>query len=249
MFESSESETESAMNQQRDSTETQSGSSRTSTAESGTAKTSSLSDDIIALLENVVRDFGGSLTGEDSSIDKAGELSDILGTRAKTAQEDIIADIDPIIAGARREGERGLKTLETQLAQQAGGSLGNSFVTAATAEGREGLETNLARLEAELNLKARDTQTNELGAAIQALSEDPSTANVANFVSLVQTLKGAQVEQESEKTGTSETETELSRVLKELVEGTSTSESESSGFSIGFGSKSGDSGGKLFGIF
>lgn len=167
-------------------------------------------------VKDLIAQLGGdiSLEGKDLMSDLAASIS----ARAQTAETDIAAQISPIVTGARAEGERQLQALQTQLAQQAGGSLANTLVTSSTAQGRADLETQIAKLEGELTLQARGQVTQELTAALQGAAglsaeEARPTENITNLLNI---LKGAQVEQTQLGEAATTTESTLNRILDAL---------------------------------
>jgi len=138
-------------------------------------------------LEGVVANLLGGIGAGDQGVSA---IVDLLTNRATGAQDQIGAQTAAIVGGARDTGEKKLQQLQTQLAQQAGGSFANTQVVAGTAEGRASLESQLAALEAQLGINARNTQTEELGQLLQAAGAEES-----QVVPLLNILKGAQQEQ------------------------------------------------------
>ena len=140
-----------------------------------------------AALEEVVLNLLEGLGTQETGVSS---IIQLLTERATGAGDALNAENEAIITGARASGERELQALQTQLAQQAGGSLANTGVLAGTAESRVDLETQLAGLRAQLNLQARTTETDELGQLLQAAGAEES-----QIVPLLNILKGAQAEQ------------------------------------------------------
>jgi len=197
-----------------------------------TSLTSLLSGDIQTGLEGLVSSLiGGEQDGG------ASDLIALLTGRAGTAEADIAAENAAIVESARFSGERELASLQTLLAQQAGGSLANTGVIAATAEGRAGLESQLAGLQARLNLEGRQTATSELAQALSgAQGEQGQLTNLLNI------LKGSTAEQTGtvsaagtqEQTQTQDIQT-LAKAISDSISqtrGETTTESISDLFSV-----------------
>ena len=203
-------------------TDTDKSTKAVSTAEQ-TSQTQQQVQSIAQLLDTETQDLIKSLVGQLSQDiggnDEADLLSSLLSERSQTAEGDVLAQIGPIIANARREGERQLIALQTQLAQQAGGSLANTGVVTATAEGRAGLETQLADLEAKLNIGARDKQTEELQGAFAAVSApDQQQASSGGLISnLLNILKGAQAKQTETGATQATAKTREEQLVNELL--------------------------------
>jgi len=177
-----------------------------------TAITNLLSGAAKGELENVVVNLLGKIGAGNEGVSK---IVDLLTTRATGAENAINAQTADIIAGARTTGEKELQRLQTQLAQQAGGSFANTQVLAGTAEGRASLESQLAALQSQLGINARDVQTQELGQLLQAAGAEES-----QIAPLLNILKGAQQEQ----IGTVTTAQETQQQQQQTQDVTSTAE-------------------------
>ena len=233
-FSSKKQKSKSRTSAQRDTDEqtTQTGErEQRSTAEK---QTSVLSAELQEMLSGLSKRFNDDiLAGGTAQQIEAANLASLFSDRAQRAEIDTNKILAPIFAESRRAGEADLAALQTRLAQEAGGSMGNSFVTAATAEGRAMLESQLAAEEAKFSLQARDTQTQELMQALAGLQTDTTTGNVQNLSQLLTVLKGSTVEQKSKATTEEKSVAELSRIIKELTNSTTKGSSSGTAFSIG----------------
>lgn len=185
-----------------------------------------------------IKDLVSNLAPQDGGASNAQltELTQLITDRALTSQQAIESQINPIIADARLQGEQQLQALQTQLAQQAGGSTANSSVVSGTAVGRANLETSLAKTAAELQLGARDAVTKELSNAVQGITQG-KTGEVGNIAQLLNVLKGADVQQT--QVATSSSSAELSKILESLTtvnqRSSSNTNTKTTDFSIGLG--------------
>ena len=186
--------------------------------------------------QKLVKDLIGSLSSGllDAEGSQLPELASMILERSKTAQEDITAQIAPIIEGARYKGEQELTALQTQLAQQSGGSIANTLVASATGAGRAELESSLARAEAELNLQGRAQATAELTSAVSGITQAES-APLQNISGLLNILKGATVEEAKTAEQLTVDESTLSSILDSITKTTGTSTSKESGTSLDLG--------------
>lgn len=180
------------------------------------------------LLENLVKDLAPKTGGQAGNqlVDtggQAGQAALDFNARAGGAQEDITGLIQPIVDNARFQGERELETLQTQLAQQAGGSLGNTFVTAATAEGRTNLESKLASMEAQLKINARGQETQErlqgFASLLQNVQAGQAGAGIdlQAFLGSLQALKGGVAETTGQIAGQTVSEQESVQNLVDML--------------------------------
>lgn len=201
--------------QEKSEKETQTQTSSQKSSSEKQAASSSLDDETIALVKELVGDLSTGVSDADSQL--MNDLAALIAERASGAQEDVSAQISPIISDARLQGEQKLQQLQTQLAQQAGGSTANTLVASSTAVGRANLESQLARTEGELRLAGRQAVTDELSAAVQGVGT-AEQSSVNNLVNLLNVLKGAEVEQTQTGQQQTESEAELVRVLDALVE-------------------------------
>lgn len=204
---------------------------------------SSLPVELQELLSSVIERSSTAISPDYSNLrtDSLTDLQNLLTSRSRQAEQDISAKTQAIMNESRRAGEKELTALETRFAREAGGSMGNTFVTAATSEGRAALESQLASQEAKLGIQARGIQTSELGQLLELLNVDPQSSDVSNFARLLETLKGSSVEQ----TGTQDTASEeLVNMLRDLTEkknvnstgkNTTRGSGSSRGFSLSFG--------------
>lgn len=146
-----------------------------------------------------------------------GNVAELLLTRAEGAEEAVLARTGAIVGEARRTGERELTRLQTDLAQQAGGSTFNTFVQGATAEGRASLESQLAALQAQLGIQARGIETDELSNVVEAISTGAAgeAASSNAIAQLVNVLRGATAR--TETTG-EQTQQETQRAMETLTE-------------------------------
>lgn len=159
-----------------------------------TALTSLLGEETLLDLQTLVGDLLPRLGREESDV---GNILDLITERAQSAKDVITGENIEILDLARSQGEEKLKGLQTQLAQQAGGSLANLGVVGATAQGAADLETQLASLSSKLNLQARETETGELLKALEG-----AQGQEGQVVALLNILKGATQEQAGTATGT-----------------------------------------------
>ena len=181
-----------------------------------TGITSTLDTQTQQLVKDLISQLSsGVLDAEASGL---AELSTAIIERSKTAQEDVSAQIGAITEDARLKGEQELQALQSQLAQQAGGSLANTLVTSATGVARGNLEASIARTKGELNLQARQVVSDELSAALTGVSQAKAqTDPVENITNLLNVLKGATVEQQQTGKVVSTAESELSRLLESIA--------------------------------
>ena len=172
--------------------------------------------------QQLITDLVGQISAGVVSPDTEGlaELTQAILERSKTAQADVSGQISAITEDARLKGEQELQQLQSQLAQQAGGSLANTLVASATGVGRANLESQLARTKGELNLQARQVVSDELSAALTGVSQAQTQAQqtpIENITNLLNVLKGATVEQEQVGERQTTAESELSRLLDSIA--------------------------------
>jgi hypothetical protein len=179
---------------------------------------------VLATLVNNFGTNGGTVpkifTDASAEAVQAGQA---LNTRAAGAQEQIMQQITPIIAEARRTGEREIGTAQTQLGSVVGSTL-DSGVTAATADARAALESQLASLNAQLTIGARETETDERTKALTAilgaaqtgggLANQSAVSGVGNISEIANILRGAQATQ----TTTGQTQAQETVTTEQLVE-------------------------------
>lgn len=222
----------------QDTTTTTTGTRAGTRATTGTATgtessvTELLSSDVQDALKDVILSLtGGQLAGDDIG-SKIKDISTMLLERAAGAQEEIGKQSEASIAEARRSGERELGRLQTDLAQQAGGTKGNSFVVGATAEGRAALESQLAALSSQLNINARNTQTTEFNNAIQGLVQSAAadTGSASAIAQLSNVLRGSKATSTTNRAATQEElETfneNLTQLVNSIVSGTQTKDTD-----------------------
>ena len=178
------------------------------------AKTTALDAETQSFIKDLLASLGEDFKGDEESL--LSTLSQTLANKATTAQADISAQITPIIEEARLKGEQELQKLQTQLAQQAGGSIANTLVASSTGVARSTLETSLAAERGRLELAGREQSTAELTAALSgaAQAEEASQFPIQNISSLLNILKGASVEQ---TTAATQTSTEESKQASQTV--------------------------------
>ena len=133
-----------------------------------------------SLSERILSLLGNSQSGNSSA------LLELLSGQALTAGQDINTANNQILENARFSGERNLRALQTQLAQQSGGSLANTGVTAGTAEATVNLESQLGALAGNLNLQGRQQSAQEITNALSA-----TQVNTNELSTLLQALSGA----------------------------------------------------------
>jgi len=117
------------------------------------------------------------------------EIQTFLTERALSADTDLAGIVDPIVAGARRTGERKIGQQTQALARGAGSSL-NSIVAQLGLEGEAELEAQLASLEATLGLQTRQQATDELTGAAQIEQAGTQISSGVNL-QLADLLRGA----------------------------------------------------------
>lgn len=172
------------------------------------------------LLKGLISQLGAGVGGEGTDFtQQIANLSSMLTGRAAGAESAIQAQIEPIVANARAKGETELGQSVTGLAQATGSSQ-NSLIQLLAQKGRNDLETQLAGLTAELNLKARETGTNEFQGALQALSTGTGSAgqDVNQIAALANILRGATATQTGTTTTTqaSTEQNQISQLIDEL---------------------------------
>jgi len=156
--------------------------------------TRTLDEQTQALIKDLIGQLSTGVGGTQQ--DALAELSTIIAERAGTAQADVTQQIGAITEDARLQGEQELQLLQQQLAQQAGGSVANTLVASATGVGRANLESQIARTRGELNLQARQVISDELASALTGITQLQAQQDpVSNIVNLLNSLKGAEVEQ------------------------------------------------------
>ena len=227
-FSSSDSETETNETQtiRGNTTETE---NQTETQQTSGEQTSqSLSTEVLAAAESLILDM---VSGGQASSVIGDQALETLAGGAQTAEQDILANIEPILEAARFEGEKSIQSTNQNAARAAGGSQANTLVQAATQEAQVDLTTQLAKLEAELGLQARSTQQQELLGVVQAATTDP---NVNNITNLINSIKGGQSTTISNSESTANLARELEQIINQTITTVGTSETESGGFSFGF---------------
>lgn len=182
--------------------------------------------------QTFIKDLLGSLgsdfeSGEDSLLT---QLATTLANKAKTGQEDISAQISPIIEDARRKGEQELQKLQQDLAAQSGGSTANTLVASATGVGRANLESSLAAERGKLELGGREQSTQELIAALSgaAAAENADQIPIQNISSLLNILKGSSVQQTTaaQQQSTEESKESSQTVAEQLLQSTALTQSQ-----------------------
>ena len=148
--------------------------------------------------QTLIKDLIGQLSTDvgGTQQDALAKLSSLIAERAGTAQADVTQQISGITDEARLRGEQELQLLQQQLAQQAGGSVANTLVASATGVGRANLESQIAKTRGELNLQARQVISDELSSALTGITQLQAQQDpVSNIVNLLNSLKGAEVQQ------------------------------------------------------
>lgn len=204
---------------------------------------SSLDDETLATLQNLITGLSGE-TGQQS------QLSSALQERALTAGVDTSA----IVANARRKGEVALGQSQQRLAQGAGSSM-NTLVQQFGLEEARNMETELAGLEASLQLQNQQQQIAALSTGLTGTQAELGS-NISEIAQLADVLKGATQTQSGSQTtdqqttelmnslsslfGTTDT-TELSTLVQNLLSSTQTNsafsekgKTKGKGFGIGF---------------
>jgi len=217
-------------------TESTSGTKDTSsTLSSEDLKTiSALDEDTKNLLTDFLTQLGD---GAGADKERITGIIDVLQEKALTAEEDINANTEALIAEARLQGEKELGRSVTQLASATGSSQ-NSLVSQIANEGAVDLESRLAALGSEFALQARSAQVEELNSLIGAIGQGSAVGaqDVSSIASLASILKGATVTSTgtSTQTGaTAETATGSRNAVEDIVS-TTKSKGKSKGSSIGF---------------
>ena len=189
----------------------------TGTNTRSTSNTQLLDKPIRAAANQIVRSLVSQQMGTGANakdIDRIGRLLEARADDAYREQQDANA---LALAQAERAGQKTIERLNTQLAADAGGSTKNSFVAGATAEATVDLQTNLAALGADLEMKARNLQTAEYQQAIEAFAQSSAAgATDANAIAqLVGVLRGANAKSSSSERGTQITNTLINDIVRE----------------------------------
>ena len=182
--------------------------------------TTLLSQDVQDAIQQVVLHLTGGQIAPDTVSAQINNIAQTLTQRASTAASDINSADAAIISEAQRSGEKQIGRLQTDLAQQAGGSKDNTFVVGATAEGQAALQSQLAALKAQLGLTARNTQTQEYQDAIQALVQTATTSTAGSeaIAQLANVLRGATQTTASTTNATQQQLTDYTQTLKSIVD-------------------------------
>ena len=215
------SKTQNETTQNRDSTTTAKSTQKTDSLTKADSTTKLLRDDV----QNTLNDFLLGMVQEKGDGTKMTpevqlkELGSFLVSRAEGAENALNAQTDAIIGEARRAGTREVDRLQADLAQAAGGSKANTFVTGGTAEAQAALESQLAAASAAFAQQNRGVATTEFQAAIDALQsgiagEATSTAAISQLVNV---LKGATATTNASETGSSTTNVTAEETVKELI--------------------------------
>lgn len=204
-------------------TETSDKRSQATTTTEGETRTQLLEDPIRQAANSVV------LALAKSSAEAAGakdadlsRLASALEARALGAEDALRDSNAAVLAKARRTGERSLAQLNRGLSEQAGGvsAQGNSIVAAATADAMVDLETNLAALEGEMSVNARNVGTQEMMAAVsgfqQALAGGATATNA--MAQLLGVLRGANAVTTTDETKVLDATENIVRQLDEVFE-------------------------------
>jgi len=211
------------------STEQKNATENTAQTQAQQATTSSLDTEtqetLKALIQSLAQD---SLGGENEALT---DLVTLISNRASGSSEAISEQINPIMADARLQGEQQLQKLQTQLAQQSGGSIANTLVASSTGLGRANLESGLAKTRGELTLAGRQAETEELNIAVNSMlqAEQAKQAPIESIANLLNVLKGSTVQQ------TQSAESNLNSVLDSLTTKASYEKSRTKTFSGAFG--------------
>lgn len=229
-FSSSDSTTKASQNSETSEQETSSEQSSTEQLTSQLGKTSTLDEETQKFIKSLIGDISSG--GIDANNELLSELTKSVVERSKTAQADVTDSIAAITDASRLEGEQQLQQLQSQLAQQSGGSIANTLVASSTAVGRATLESQLAKQKGELTLAGREQVTGELNAALTGASSQQSS-QIQNISGLLGILKGGTSTQESTGKASSTTESELTRILESLTTAASTSNKSGSSFDLG----------------
>lgn len=200
-----------------------------------------------AILQQLIQGLSGSFTEGggtvlDPSILEASagniDFSNFLSSRAMETEGVLGGSTEAIIAEARRQGENALEIQGTQLAMGAGSNL-NSIVQAAQAQGQSDLATQLAALQGQLGIQARQVGSQDLATAFGARSEAArggadisiagQTAGVQSIAQLVAALTGATTETTGQisAVGTTEEQSQLEALVSSLQELVETSDTVS----------------------
>lgn len=211
---------------ERDATKQQQGTTTTA----GEQRTQLLEDPIRQAANTLVLSLVEQAVGPDGSQADIARIAKVLEDRANEAEAAQKSANVATLAAARREGERQVTRLNTDLATAAGGSTLNSFVAGATAEATAQLETSLAALEADLGIQARNLGTQEMMMAVEAFkAAQVAGSGDANAISqLIGVLRGANsttTTNETQNIDVTETLNEqavetLNEIVKELTKGT-----------------------------
>lgn len=223
---------------------------RTTTSEAektGTKEERQQQDQVVELLgeeqrqqlESLVANLAGRATeGAGTQISDVAQL--LLGN-AQGAGAAAREGIEPIIAEARRTGERKLTEQETLLGAQSGSRL-NTFVQQVAGEGSAALESQLAALQAQLETGARGEEREALLQTVQGLATGAQAgqAEAASVAQIADVLRGSlakttgTVVGETKTAEQARTEEILQEIAKAITTGTSTTKQKSAGFKLGF---------------
>lgn len=180
-------------------------------------------------LKSVIGTIADDVAGGSLEADKMVEIGDLLLERAMGAEEATNAANAAIIAEANRVAASEIATLNTELAIAAGGTRFNSYVAGATAEAGASAQSQLAALKAQLEMAARDKETQEIGAAgeIFAGAAGARSATLSTLATLADALKGGKrkFSGKTNESGKEEASTVYNEAIKEIThaEGTGTS--------------------------
>lgn len=198
----------------------------TGTNTRGTSRTELIEKPIRAAANQIVKALVSEQMGKGANKVDINRIASLLERRANDAFRQQQDANQLALSQAERAGKRAIRRLTTDLATDAGGSTKNSFVAGATAEAMVDLETNLAALEGDLNMKARNVQTQEYESALEAFSKATAAgATDANAIAqLVGTLRGANARSTNVEQGTQVTNTLVNDILREHRVGESESQ-------------------------
>lgn len=189
----------------------------TGTNTHSTSNTQLLDKPIRGAANQIVRALVAQQMGRDANTKDINRIAALLERRANTAYQQQRDANKLSLAQAERAGQKTIERLNTQLATDAGGSKKNSFVAGATAEAAVDLEVNLAALGADLEVKARNLQTEEYQNALEAFGASSAAgATDANAIAqLVGVLRGANARTTSVDQGTQVTNTLINDIVRE----------------------------------
>lgn len=247
----------STQNQTQNTNTTQAQNTQGTSGQTGSSVTSSLDAGTISLLQGLIPQLSGKLNPGGSSVDLSAIRTDAEGLRANS-QFDVQGMIKAQQDAARQEFAQGQGAQIAGLQRQIG-SKGNSFSTLIEQQGQATLETNLAKIAADVTANARAQSDQELAAAAGASAnagnlELAQTAGpIQNLIAVITALaQGQQITQSSQAgtsstsaTGTGTSTTDTASIAQMISDLTSSGQAAASSVTTGGQKNSSSTGGIL----